>query len=94
MAGSGVRDVRSIGESGIGGSGSETGNWDIGESGLGFGGYAMGSGELEDGGLVIEVSGVARSGIRDKWIGGTGWIDCYDNGVIVTEIEFLHDDRF
>ena len=49
MAGSGVRDVRSIGESGIGGSGSETGNWGIGESGLGFGGYVMGSGELDIG---------------------------------------------
>ena len=39
------------------------------------------------------MSGVARSGIRDKWIGGTGWSDCDGNGVIVTVIEFLHDDR-
>ena len=46
----------------------------------------------EDGGLEIGGSGVGRSGIGDKWIGGTGWSDCDDNGVIVTVIELFHDD--
>ena len=39
------------------------------------------------------MSGVARSGIKDKWLGGTGWSDCDDNGVIVTVIEFIQYDR-